>query len=53
MAPIFRFILNSLFVATVVTVGQLFTGALAAYAFSILEFKGKKAIFMLMLCTMR
>lgn len=52
MAPIFRFILNSLFVATVVTIGQLFTGALAAYAFSILEFKGKKAIFMLMLCTM-
>ncbi len=51
-APIFRFIFNSLFVSVVCTAGQLFTGALAGYAFGVLDFKGKNALFLLMLATM-
>lgn len=52
LAPIFRFILNSLIVAAACTAGQLFTGALAGYAFAMLEFRGKKVLFLLMLSTM-
>ena len=52
LAPIFRFILNSLIVAAACTAGQLFTGALAGYAFAMLEFKGKKLLFLAMLSTM-
>lgn len=52
MAPIFRFILNSVIVAVSCTVCQLFTGALAGYAFGILKFKGQKFLFFLMLATM-
>ena len=52
LAPIFRFILNSLIVAAACTAGQLFTGALAGYAFAMLEFKGKKVLFLAMLSTM-
>ena len=51
-APIFRFILNSLIVSTVITAGQIVTGALAAYAFSFMKFKGKNVIFMIILSTM-
>ncbi|QQO08963.1 carbohydrate ABC transporter permease [Breznakiella homolactica] len=52
MAPFPRFILNSFIVSTTVMIGQLLTGSLAAYAFSILRFKGKNLLFNLMLCTM-
>lgn len=52
LAPIFRFILNSLIVAAACTAGQLVTGALAGYAFAMLEFKGKKVLFLAMLSTM-
>lgn len=52
MAPIFKFMTNSLIVSTTVTIGQLFTGALAAYAFSILKFKGQKGLFFIILSTM-
>jgi sn-glycerol 3-phosphate transport system permease protein len=51
-APIFRFILNSLVVATACTAGQLFFGALAGYAFAMHEFPGKRWLFLLMLSTM-
>ena len=44
-APIFRFIFNSFVVSAIVTVGQLITASLAAYAFSFLTFKGRNAIF--------
>ena len=37
--PFFRYLLNSVFVAVVVTVGQVFTSSLAAYAFARLKFK--------------
>lgn len=51
-APIFRFIFNSFIVSAVITVGQIITGALAAYAFSFMDFKGKNTIFMIILSTM-
>lgn len=51
-APIFTFIYNSIIVSIVCTIGQLFTGALAGYAFAILNFKGKNVLFILMLATM-
>lgn len=41
------FFMNSVIVATVVTVSQIFFSAMAAYAFSILKFKGRDAIFFL------
>lgn len=51
-APIFRFILNSLMVSSAITLGQLITGSLAAYAFSFMDFKGKNIIFIIILSTM-
>ncbi|HBM80120.1 MAG TPA: carbohydrate ABC transporter permease [Clostridiaceae bacterium] len=51
-APIFRFILNSLFVSVSITAGQIITCSLAAYAFAFMELKGKKVIFMIILSTM-
>jgi sn-glycerol 3-phosphate transport system permease protein len=51
-APIFRFILNSLVVASACTAGQLFFGSLAGYGFAMHEFPGKRALFLLMLSTM-
>ncbi|MGI1691583.1 carbohydrate ABC transporter permease [Thermoanaerobacter uzonensis] len=50
--PILRFILNSFIVSSVVTVGQIITGSLAAYAFTYYDFKGKNVIFLLFLSTM-
>ena len=52
IAPLFRFILNSAIVAVACTAAQLFTGALAGYAFAVLKFKGKKVLFFLTLATM-
>jgi len=49
--PIFRFIFNSLVVSIAVTVGQIFTSSLSAYAFSFYEFKGKKFLFMVIIAT--
>ena len=42
LAPFFTFIKNSLIVSGVITFAQVVTGALAAYAFAMMEFKGKK-----------
>lgn len=52
VAPIFRFILNSVLVASVCTLCQLITGSLAGYAFGCLHFKGQKVVFYLFLATM-
>jgi len=41
------YFVNSVIVAVVVTVSQIFFSAMAAYAFSILKFKGRDAIFFL------
>jgi ABC-type glycerol-3-phosphate transport system permease component len=51
-APVFRFILNSFVVAGIVTIGQVVTCSLAAYAFAFLDFPGKKLLFGLFLSTM-
>jgi multiple sugar transport system permease protein len=47
-----RAYLNSLIVALLVTAGQVFTCALAAYAFARLEFPGRDVIFFAYLATM-
>ncbi|MCH4057159.1 carbohydrate ABC transporter permease [Lapidilactobacillus gannanensis] len=51
-APFAQYFLNSIFVTTVTTVGQLFTSILAAFAFSRLNFYGKNIIFVIFLGTM-
>ncbi len=51
-APFGRFYANSLFVAVVVTLGQLVTCSLAAYAFARMEFRGRDALFYVFLGTM-
>lgn len=50
--PILQFILNSFFVSLSVTVGQIVTSCLAAYAFSYFNFKGKNLLFILCLSTL-
>lgn len=50
--PLLRFILNSFIMAGCITVGQIITCSLAAFAFSFLEFKGKGILFMLVMATM-
>jgi len=50
-APFGRYYLNSTIVAVCVTVGQLTSCILAAFAFARMEFKGKNLIFMLFLST--
>lgn len=51
-APIFRFIANSFIVAAAVTLGQLLTASLAAYAFSFLIFPGRRLLFGIFLATL-
>jgi ABC-type glycerol-3-phosphate transport system permease component len=50
--PIERYLFNSFVVAGVITVGQLVTSALAAYAFAFIRFPGRQALFVLFLATM-
>lgn len=47
-----RFILNSFIVASFITVGQIISCSIAAFAFSFLEFKGKGILFILIMATM-
>ena len=51
-APIARFLLNSVIQSGAVTVGQLVTSALAAFAFTYIEFPGRGALFFLFLSTL-
>lgn len=51
-APIARFLLNSMIQSGAVTVGQLVTSALAAFAFTYIEFPGRRALFFLFLSTL-
>lgn len=44
--------LNSIIVALAVSFGQIFTSALAGYAFARFQFKGKKIIFSILLATL-
>lgn len=50
--PIPRNILNSFIVSTAVTLGQMITCSMAAFAFSFLEFRGRNFLFMCILATM-
>jgi multiple sugar transport system permease protein len=50
--PFARVVLNSLGIATVTTLVQLFTSATAAYAFSRLPFRGRGVVFAIYLATM-
>lgn len=47
-----RYIFNSFLVSVSVMLGQMITCSMAAFAFSFLEFKGKKIIFLLIIATM-
>lgn len=51
-APFGRYLINSLIVTILSTVGELITSILAAYAFYRLEFYGKKLLFIIVLATM-
>jgi sn-glycerol 3-phosphate transport system permease protein len=50
--PIFSFMLNSFIVCAIVITGQTLTCSFAAYAFSFFNFKGRKAVFILVLTTL-
>lgn len=50
--PFARVVLNSLMLAVITTVVQLFTSATAAYAFSRLPFRGRGVVFAIYLATM-
>ena len=51
-APFGRYYFNSIFVAVTVTLGQLITCSMAAFAFARLQFKGRNIFFYLFLGTM-
>lgn len=50
--PFGRMFLNSVIVSVVITISQMFTGALAAYAFARLRFPGRDVLFYAYLATM-
>nr|WP_322906192.1 MULTISPECIES: carbohydrate ABC transporter permease [unclassified Paenibacillus] len=50
--PILRFMTNSLLTSLIITIGQLATSCMAAYAFAFLRFPGRKLLFSLFLATM-
>lgn len=50
--PLGRFVLNSFITAGLITFGQIISCSLAAFSFSFLDFKGKDALFMLVMATM-
>ena len=47
-----RYLFNSFVVAFIVTIAQVVTSVLAAYAFAILEFPGKRLIFLVFVATL-
>lgn len=51
-APFGRYYANSLFVAVTVTIGQLITCSMAAFAFARLRFRGRNILFFIFLGTM-
>lgn len=50
--PMWKYFINSLFVASVTTVGQVIISALAGYAFARLKFKWCDGLFLIILITM-
>lgn len=50
-APWPRYFVNTILIATAITLGELFTAVLAAYAFAQMRFKGKAVAFTILLAT--
>jgi len=50
--PVFKYFLNSLFVATITTLGQILIASFAGFAFAKLNFKFKEPLFFIILLTM-
>ncbi len=50
--PFPQFVLNTITITVISTLGQIFSASLVAYGFARFQFKGKKALFYLMLSTM-
>ncbi|CAH0117549.1 MULTISPECIES: carbohydrate ABC transporter permease [unclassified Paenibacillus] len=50
--PFFRWFLNSLSTSAIVTIGAVFTSALAGYIFAKFRFRGKRLLFVIILATM-
>lgn len=50
--PLGKFVFNSFLVAGLITLGQIISCSLAAFAFSFLNFKGREVLFMLVMATM-
>lgn len=50
--PMARFLLNTLFIASTITVLAIISSSLAAYAFARIEFKGRNVLFFLFLTTL-
>ena len=50
--PLFGFIVNSFFISIAQMILQLIVGSLAAYAFAMFDFRGKKFAFMVVISTM-
>lgn len=51
-APLGQYIWNSFIVAGLITLGQLITGAFAAFSFHFTQYKGKEILFSLVMATM-
>ena len=52
VVPLAHWFLNSIFVAVLATLGNVIGSSLAAYAFALLKFKGRNALFNIVLSTM-
>lgn len=50
--PFGRMLVNSIVIAVLVTIGQIITSSMAAYAFARMEFRGKNVIFLIYLATL-
>lgn len=51
-APFTRWAMNTLFIAVIGTIGSVFVNSLVAYAFAKIRFKGRNALFVIVLSTM-
>ncbi len=52
MAPLGRYLFNSMLQSSMVMLGQLITASLAAYAFAFIDFKFRNVVFLIFLSTM-
>ena len=52
LVPFLRYYINSIFVAGIATVGQVTTSAMAAYAFSRIQWRGRDQLFLAYLATL-